>query len=400
MKNRFWNTIDIGTQQDLYLPQFRDYLGFWRLLDKISFDRRDPNDFSSFYEDIQTSATTRIRTSYSYVLLLDFYRYNLLTASYGYDYNRDKYNRYIINNLAIDYFNPSTEARFDSLLQENPFLSRSFGDQLFTSLVFREFDYVYNGPTKRIGDRRYLGLNIETAGAEVWALNSIYNGFADSADTFRIRDTDFSQYIRLEGDLRLVRSYSKNSAIATRLAIGIARPFGFSTDVPYVKQFYVGGPNSIRGWPARSLGPGGFIDSLTLDTNNPLLFYQAGDFKLEFNLEYRFNIFWRLNGAVFLDGGNIWTMQEDLTRPESQFLLREKTIVGQDGELTIADPFYKQIALGTGIGFRFDFTYFIFRLDLGMPLKYPYKWRNGRYWVPSSELLNDINLNFSLGYPF
>lgn len=399
-RDRFWNTIDLGTTQDLYLPRFRDYLGFWRLVDKISFSRRDPDDYSSFYQDITTNATTRIRTSYNYVLLLDFYRYNLLTASYGYDYNRDKNNRYIINNLAIDYFNPSTEPKFDSLLNENPFLSRSFGDQLFTSLVFREFNYVFNGPTNRLGDRRYLGLNIETAGAEVWALNSIYNGFANRADTFRIGDTDFSQYIRLEGDIRLLRSYNSKSAFATRMAVGIARPFGFSTDVPYVKQFYVGGPNSIRGWPARSLGPGGFVDSLTLDTNNPLLFYQTGDFKLEFNLEYRFNIFWRLNGAVFLDGGNIWTIKHDPTRPESQFLLRPKTVIGQDGNLTVADPFYKQIALGTGVGFRVDLTYFIFRLDLGMPLKYPYKWRNNQYWVPPSDLLKDINLNFSLGYPF
>ncbi|HKK74780.1 MAG TPA: BamA/TamA family outer membrane protein [Saprospiraceae bacterium] len=399
-RNRFWNTIDFGTQQDLYLPRFRDYLGFWRLLNKISFQRSDPSDYSSFYEDIQASATTRIRTSFNYTLLLDFYRYNLLTVSYGYDYNRDKNNRYIINNLAIDYFNPTTQPRFNSLLEENPFLARSFGDQLFTSLVFREFDYVYNGPTNRLGDRRYLGLNIETAGAEVWALNSIYNGFANQADTFRIRDTDFSQYIRMEADVRLLRAYSGNTSLATRFAFGIARPFGFSTDVPYVKQFYVGGPNSIRGWPARSLGPGGFVDSLTLNNNNPLLFYQAGDLKLEFNLEYRFNIFWRLNGAVFLDGGNIWTVRPDPSRPESQFLLRSKVITGQDGQLVIADPFYKQIALGTGLGFRFDFTYFIFRLDLGMPLKYPYRWRNGQYWVPPSEWLKDINLNFSLGYPF
>lgn len=395
-KNRFWNTIDFGTQQDLYLPSFRDYLGFWRLLGKVKLNQQD----NSFYENIRTNATTRIRTSYNYTLLLDFYRYNLLTASYGYDYNRDKYNRYIINNLAIDYFNPGTQPRFEALLDENPFLARSFGDQLFTSLLFREFDYVYNGPTRRLGDRRYLGFNIETAGAEIGTLNGIYNLTTNRADTFRIGDTDFSQYIRLEGDLRLVRSYSKTNALATRLALGIARPFGYSTDVPYVKQFYVGGPNSIRGWPARSLGPGGFIDSLTLNNNNPLLFYQAGDLKLEFNFEYRFNIFWRLNGAVFLDGGNIWTVRPDASRPGSQFLLRSREITGQDGQVTRVDPFYQQIALGTGMGFRFDFTYFIFRLDLGMPLKYPYRWRNNQYWVPPSEWLKDVNLNFSLGYPF
>lgn len=399
-RRRFWNTVDFGTQLDLYLPRFKDYFGFWRVLDKISFRRTDPEDFSSFYENLKTNASTRIAANYNYVLLLDFYRYNLMGASYGYDYQRDKTRRYIINNLAIDYFNPTTQQGFEDLLDQNTFLERSFGDQLFVSLLFREFNYVYNGPTNRLGESRYFGFNIETAGAEIWAANSIYNGFASRADTFQIGDTDFSQYIRIETDLRRLRTYDTKTSLASRFSVGIARPFGFSTDVPYVKQFYVGGPNSIRAWPARSLGPGGFIDSLTLETNNPLLFYQAGDLRLEFNLEYRFNIFWRLNGAVFLDGGNIWTIDEDPSRPESQFLLRSKSIIGQDGNRTIADPFYKQIALGTGFGLRFDFTYFIFRLDLGVPIKYPYRWKEDRYWVLPNEWIDDINFNFGLGYPF
>lgn len=398
--NRFWNTIDFGIQADLYLPRFRDYLGFWKTINRLSFRRRDPEEFSNFFSGLNSQGSTRISASYNYVLLLDFYRYNLFTASYGYDFQPDQSNRYIINNLAIDYFNPRTQQAFEVLLDANTFLARSFGDQLFVSLLFREFNYVYNGSTNRLGERNYFSLNLETAGAEIWASNSIYNAFAAKADTFNLGNTDFSQYIRLEGDLRYLRSYGPKNAIATRVSLGIVRPFGFSQDVPYVKQFYVGGPNSIRAWAARSLGPGGFVDSLTLDTNNPLLFYQTGDLKLEFNLEYRFNIFWRLNGAVFLDGGNIWTLREDTSRPESQFLLRSRQIIGADGELTVADPFYKQIALGTGFGLRFDFTYFIFRLDMGLRLKYPYRWKNDQYWVAPADWFDDVNFNFSLGYPF
>ncbi len=398
--NRFWNTIDLGTQMDIYLPRFKDYFGFWKLISKLSFKKEDDQDFSSYYNTLREQGATRIRTSYDYVLLLDFYRYNLLTASYGYDYLKDQNNRYILNNLAIDYFDPTTQPAFDSILNVNPFLDRSFGDQLFVSLLFREFNYVFNGPTSRLGRNKYLSLNVETAGAEIWLANGIYNGFASQADTFRIGDTEFSQYLRLEGDLRFIRNYSGRNALATRLSMGIARPFGSSQDVPYVKQFFIGGPNSIRAWPARSLGPGAFIDSLTLDLNNPLLFYQAGDFKLEFNLEYRFNIFWRLNGAVFLDAGNTWTVREDRSRPESQFVIRPTEVTDLEGNTFIVDPFYKQIAIGTGLGFRFDFTYFIFRLDLGLRLKYPYKWREDRYWVKPDEWLDDINFNFSLGYPF
>ena len=399
--NRFWNTIDFGIQADLYLPRFRDFLGFWKTINRLSFNRdREEDEFSAFYSGLNTEGSTRIRASYNYVLLLDFYRYTLLTASYGYDFQPDQSHRYIINNLAIDFFNPNTQMAFNDLLEANTFLERSFGDQLFVSLLFREFNYVFNGPTNRLGERRYFSFNVETAGGEIWASNSIYNAFASEADTFNIGKTDFSQYIRLEGDLRYFRSYGPKNSIASRLAIGLARPFGFSQDVPYVKQFYVGGPNSIRAWPARSLGPGGFIDSLTLDNNNPLLFYQSGDLKLEFNIEYRFNIISRLNGAVFLDGGNIWTLRSDSSRPESQFLLKSKTVISESGQPIVADPFYKQIAIGTGFGFRFDFTYFIFRLDLGTRLKYPYKWKNDQYWVAPSDWLKDVNFNFSLGYPF
>ena len=398
----FWNTVDFGTQLDLYLPRFKDYFGFWRTLDKISIRRTDPDEFSSFYENMRDNASTRINANYNYVLLLNNYRYNLVGASYGYDYQRDQSRRYIINNLAIDYFNPTTQvgSAFEDLLDQNIFLERSFGDQLFVSMLFREFNYVYNGPTDRLGESRYFGFNLETAGAEIWAANSIYNGFASRADTFQVGNIDFSQYIRVEADFRRLRTYDSKKSLATRFSVGVARPFGFSSDVPYVKQFYVGGPNSIRTWQARSLGPGGFVDSLTLETNNPLLFYQAGDLRLEFNMEYRFNIFWRLNGAVFLDGGNIWTIREDPSRPESQFLFSSRSIIGQDGNRKIADPFYKQIALGTGFGLRFDFTYFIFRLDLGVPLKYPYRWKDDRFWVLPNEWVNDLNFNFGLGYPF
>src|SRR5690606_31164349 len=105
-----------------------------------------------------------------------------------------------------------------------------------------------------------------------------------------------------------------------RFNFGIARPFGFTTDVPYVKQFYVGGPNSIRAWAPRGLGPGGYQDPNALDRDNNFRLYQAGDLKLEMNLEYRFEILWQMKGALFLDAGNIWTIREDINRCGSQFL--------------------------------------------------------------------------------
>ena len=399
-EDRFWNTIDLRLQSDLYLPRFNDYLGVWRLFHRLPFNKGKKADGTSFYDQLEKRASTRLSASYNYTLLLDFYKYNLFTASYGYNLQTDQRNRFILTHLGLDYFQPTVRPAFQELLDANPFLERSFGNQLFISLLFREFNYTHNEPPDALGRSSYFNVNFETAGTEPWLGNTIYNAFALNSDTLRIGQTDFSQYVRLEADYRYYKEYNPRSGLAARVNFGIARPFGYSTDVPYVKQFYGGGPNDIRAWAARELGPGGHIDSLTLNTNNPLLFYQTGDLKLQLNVEYRFNIYWRLNGAFFLDAGNIWTVREDPSRPGAQFRFREGLYTNDEGQTYRLDPFYRQIAVGTGFGLRFDFTYFIFRLDLGLKLRYPYQWTQGRYWNDWNRLFRDTNLNFGLGFPF
>ena len=399
-EDRFWNTIDLRLQSDLYLPRFNDYLGLWRLFHRLPFNKAGKQNKTSFYDQLERKASTRLSGSYNYTLLLDFYKYNLFTASYGYNLQTDQRNRFILTHLGLDYFQPTVRPAFQELLDANPFLERSFGNQLFISLLFREFNYTHNEPPDALGRSSYFNINFETAGTEPWLGNTIYNAFALNSDTLRIGQTDFSQYVRLEADYRYYKEYNPRSGFAARLNFGVAQPFGYSTDVPYVKQFYGGGPNDIRAWAARELGPGGHIDSLTLNTNNPLLFYQTGDLKLQLNLEYRFNIYWRLNGAFFLDAGNIWTVRQDPSRPRAQFRFREDLYTNDDGQTYRLDPFYRQIAVGTGFGLRFDFTYFIFRLDLGLKLRYPYQWTQGRYWNDWDRLFQDTNLNFGLGFPF
>lgn len=413
----FWNTIDLRAQTNLYLPRFNDYLGLWRGMYGARISKKGGIISDEFYRLLHESAQTRMTASYNYLLLLDFYSYNLLNASYGFDVQKSTTQgarRYLVNHIGIDFLQPSTQPAFDAILSSNPFLARSFGDQLFVSLLFRDLSYVFNSRANRRGQSHYWGLNVEMAGAEIWAGNSIYNAFALSSDTLRLGEVDFSQYAKVEVDYRHYKQYNPKTSFAARFAFGVARPFGFTTDVPYVKQFYVGGPNSIRAWAVRGLGPGGYADPLTIDPDpsNRLLFYQTGDFKLEFSLEYRFNIFWRLNGAFFLDGGNVWTLQEDPTRAGSQFLFSAKSIDNNTLPYAVNDAFYKQIALGSGFGIRFDMSYFIFRLDMGLRMRSPfpltenftdgsrvtendywYNWDNYRF----REL---INFNIGLGYPF
>ena len=413
----FWNTIDLGIQTELYIPKFSDFLGFWKKLDRLSYNlkkQKVKEDEQRFYNQLRENSLTRFSASYNYIWVLDFYRYNLINASFGFDLQRANTHRYIINHIGIDYLSPFTEDPLIAIFEQNPFFERSFGQQLFTSFLFRDFSFIYNS-RKVNGRSKYIGLNVETAGSEIWAINQLTNAINSKRDTFRLGNIDFSQYIKLSADLRFYKEITPKQNVAGRVFIGVARPFGNSSDVPYVKQFAVGGPGSIRSFVQRGLGPGGFVDTLAfnvdnryrLDRENRLRLYQQGDLKLEMNLEYRFNLYWRMNGAVFLDAGNIWTVRGDSTRCGSQFSFRSRMIPGCESEGQINDPFYKQIAIGTGAGLRFDFTYFILRLDMGIRLRYPFPinpnglrreidyWNNFEGWG-----MKDINFNLGFGYPF
>ena len=151
--------------------------------------------------------------------------------------------------------------------------------------------------------------------------------------------------------------------------------------MPYSEQFYIGGSNSIRAFQIRSIGPGSYHPEETqysyLD--------QTGDLKLEGNLEYRFKIYEQLHGALFVDAGNIWLLKKEEQRPGGVFEIKN---------------FLKELALGTGFGVRYDFSYLVLRMDLGIPLHAPYATGKSSYYNISGNLLKNMVLNFAIGYPF
>ena len=201
----------------------------------------------------------------------------------------------------------------------------------------------------------------------------------------------YYQYVRLELDYRYYRPLSSTQMIAFHTDAGIGSPFGSSTDLPFEKSFYVGGPNDIRAWHLRQLGPGSFTPQNTA-TGNLVSYDRAGDVKMENTLEYRFPFIGFIKSALFLDGGNVW-----LLHPESAW---------PGGQLPNSfNQFYQQYAVGTGVGFRLDFGYFIICLDLGLPLKDPSRpVYDG--WIPYSLHAHDFLgqfqpvLNIGMGYPF
>jgi len=200
---------------------------------------------------------------------------------------------------------------------------------------------------------------------------------------YQLFNTPVSQYTMGEIDLRYHWVLNQSNKLAFRLFTGVGYPYGNSDALPFEKKYFSGGATGIRAWQVRSLGPG----SYQLPEDQKRLYpNQLGDIKLEFNLEYRFDLFWILKGALFLDAGNIWAISGSDDRP---------------GALFEWNNFYHQVAVGTGLGIRADLSFFIGRLDLGIKLRDPGA-EDGPIWIPGNRRfqIRDFVLNFGIGYPF
>ena len=228
---------------------------------------------------------------------------------------------------------------------------------------------------------------IEVAGNLGSLLSSIGPARLNSVNT--LFGITIAQYARLDADFRYLHSLNKNLKIANRLVIGYGLPYGNSSTLPFVKQYSAGGNNSIRAFAARTIGPGSYFSSGSV--GNAFLGSQTGDIKLELNTELRARFNKYIYGAFFIDAGNVWMQKSD-------FDYGEGSVFGSD--------FYKQIAIGTGIGLRLDFSYLVLRFDLATPVRKPYLPEDNR-WVLKDFNLKDANwrsenlvLNIAVGYPF
>lgn len=383
------NTIDISPQFDLSIPKFRDLFGFVKLMNGIGVFR------DQFYQNLLENANTTLSLGANWSRRRGFWGYFSTDLSLGYEIQSSPSRRYFIKQLGLNIFQPTVEGAGAEIFAENPFLERTFNrDQLFTGLLIRDFGFSFAGrnPQKSASWRLYL--NSEISGFEAMAVNWVSNlSNPNEKENIQLLGLDFAQFGRLDIDGRYYKYFRPTRSLALRLNTGIAFPFGTSNDVPYVKQFLAGGPNSVRAWRVRELGPGSYRDPSTFPgyRENQTPFYQTGDFKFIFSAEYRF-LFFKLygfdwEGALFLDGGNVWTLQEDPDRPGS--------------ELTA--QFWREIALGTGAGLRIDFDYFLLRLDLGYKIRNPYPNPQGDYWAGQEfrELgFKGINYNLGVGYAF
>lgn len=373
---------------NLFFPNYITpipYINFGKML-----KNRKLNQLS---QDVRKFSQSRISTSISFVKIPDWYDYQIVKVSMGINYQGKNGSQMSVANMGFDYFNPQPSTNFINLANEFPYLQRSFSKQLFTGLFFKQIHF--SSPIHHIrGQSTQWAGDLEVSGVEIGIINKAYNLVTGKEEIFRLGKgdknlTDYSKFAKLSLQTTLKTKTKNNQTIGALIRVGAAVPFGDAKSVPYVSQFYGGGPNSVRGWRIRELGPGGFIDPIASDPTYLRPYYQSGDVKFEWISEWRFNIYWRFKGAIFLDAGNVWAFQKDPGRPNAE----------------ISNQFYKQLAVGTGAGIRFDMTYFILRFDMGLKIRNPYLSEQNKYWIDYGGFFRktnfkDFNLNIQVGYPF
>jgi hypothetical protein len=330
---------------------------------------------------------TTIQAAYNYQNL-PVYTRTVANATFGYNWKAGTYKEHIFN---PGQFNIVKLPRIDSVflagIEKSSYQSSSYKDVL---ILGGNYSFIFNNQKiKNSRDYIYFRFNAETSGNFLSAVYKLSGATKKEDNSYHLLGQPFAQYVRTDFDLRYNYKFNDAGSIVYRGFFGIGIPYGNSTAVPFEKQYFSGGANGIRAWQVRSLGPGSYNPKPPGDTTSVFL-NQTGDIKLEGNVEYRFKLFWILEGAVFVDAGNIWNFRNDPARPGAQFTLK---------------TFYKDIAVGTGTGFRFDLKFVIARIDFGMKLRDPLLGLppdNGSKWIFLNRgyRRNDFTILLGIGYPF
>ena len=365
------NSYQIGTRGELDLPKFLSLFGL--------------EDESSLFVP-----KTRIVLGFSLLRRVQYYQLFSTDASFGYNWKVSMSTEHNLSLLSITSARlTNTTQKFNDLLNTNLLLRKSFEEQF---IIGQSYSYTYSDQfEKNQKNHLYFKGSIDVSGNLLQLAQSLFSSHkATPDDPYQLFGTTYSEYYKFDIDVRkYFNSTDQSVSFANRLIAGIGVSYGNSVTLPYVKQFYAGGSNSVRAFVARGLGPGSYKipDSVAAKS----FIDQAGDIKLEANTEYRFPIISFLKGAVFIDAGNIWLLRDDPGRPGGTF---------------IGKSFLNEVAVGTGFGLRLDLSFFILRFDLAFPLRIP-SMPSGERWVISKINFgdpdwrkNNLVLNIAIGYPY
>jgi outer membrane protein assembly factor BamA len=307
---------------------------------------------------------------------------NSFRTSFGYNWKESLEKEHELNPISINYVQPAnvTPEYIDSA-KNNTTLNKAIEKQF---ILGSDYTYTYtNVINYKPVNGFYFSGGIDLSGN---VAGLITGANISKMDTAKIFGAQFSQYTRLQSDFRFYRKVAENSVWANRIMVGIGIPYGNSSQLPYVKQFFSGGNNSIRAFRSRSVGPGTYEAQQSTGS----LAEQPGDIKLELNTELRFPIAGIVQGAVFVDAGNVWLFNEDTTKAGSLF----------------TSKFLSELAAGSGVGIRFDLSFLVLRFDLAFPIRKPWlpagqRWVLGQVDVGNAQWRKEnLVFNLAIGYPF
>lgn len=326
-----------------------------------------------------SNAHSELTVSYNLQNRPEFHR-RVFTAAWKYLWNAPKQNStYRFDLIDLNYvYMPWISEKFkedylDDDSNRNAILRYNYEDLFIMKMGF---GMTYNNGVHAIK------ANIETSGNLLSLLSGVSKFDKNSQGQYTLFNIAFAQYVKADFDYTRLFTFDWRNSLALHFGFGIAYPYGNSKILPFEKRYFSGGANSVRGWNVRELGPGKFKG-----TDGRIDFInQTGDMKLDFNLEYRTALFWKFNGAFFIDAGNIWTLRSYADQPGGQFKF---------------DEFYKQIAVSYGLGIRLNLDYFILRLDMGVKAINPaYTTAKEHYPIISPNFKRDFSLHFAVGLPF
>lgn len=352
-----FNAYEIGPEISISFPR-----ALW------PFTIRRPKKVNNPSTAISTAFNTQNRPEY--------FR-QLFNLSYYFTTKTTRNNRFFIYPAEINYLRVNLDPAFEAQLKDlnDPSIILGYSNQF---IVNGRVSYLFNNQELSLRKPSlYFRTNLEFAGNSIYLTKRLSGEDIDKNNPSTLFNVKFAQYVRPDIDCRVYHPVGLfNATIVYRTAIGLGIPYGNSLSLPFEKSFYAGGPNDIRAWRTRQIGPGA--------NKKEDYFERFGDFKITSNVEYRFDIFRKFKGAAFVDAGNIWQWRSLSDNDDGVFKLTS---------------FADQIAIGAGLGLRFDFTFFVLRLDGAVQVKDPSK-DAGERWTWRANEIRDITFNFGIGYPF
>ncbi len=378
-------SIQLDAQYQMQIGNRDEYFYSIGLNSELAFPRFFP--FHSLSGDRTSDVTTSLQLGGKMQDRVGVYTIASGKTSLVYRISRKKSLGHYFSPFELTYVKLlESSAQLDSIMTENPYMRQSFEEQFIPAGWYKIV--INNFSDAALQSNYYASVKTEFAGNLFSLMSDVLGAQKSDSGYYTFAGQPFSQYFRYEADFRYYIGKPGKSRLALRFFNGAGIPYGNSDALPYIRQFYSGGPDGLRAFYARSIGPGTLTPPEEAEdqiTNN-----QTGEVKLELNAEYRFPIAGFLKGAFFVDAGNIWMINDGQ---------------GEDARFHF-DSFYKELAVGAGTGFRLDFSFLLLRFDFAFPLRKPWIEKNNGWVIDdialgkSSWRKDNLILNVALGYPF